>query len=105
MTMPLWLLIAAAADGTDPAQRVAAGRLFQRVHLAATIRGLALQPLNQVFERVDRETSAGLEPTFQTALAELTAADEQIVTAFRIGYPTTTLHLSPRRPAEEVLRT
>jgi len=93
----------AAADGTDPAQRIAAGRLFQRFHLAATIRGLALQPLNQVFERVDRETSVGLEPTFQPALAELTAGDEQIVTAFRIGHPTTIPHLSPRRPAEDVL--
>jgi hypothetical protein len=84
---------------------MAAGRLFQRVHLAATIRGLAVQPLNQVFERVDRETSAGQEPTFQTALAELTRADGHVVTAFRIGHPTTAPHLSPRRLAEEVLVT
>jgi hypothetical protein len=95
----------AVGDATDPGQRIAAGRLFQRVHLAATMRGLALQPLNQVFERVDRETSAGMEPTFQWALAGLTRADEQIVTAFRIGHPTTIRHLSPRRPVEEVLIT
>jgi hypothetical protein len=93
----------AVGNGTDPAQRLAAGRLFQRIHLAATIKGLAVQPLNQVIERVDREVAAGLKPTFATALAELTRADGQIVTAFRIGHPTTTPHLSPRRPAEEVL--
>jgi nitroreductase len=93
----------AVEDGRDPAARLAAGRLFQRVHLAATVRGLAVQPLNQIFERADRETSAGLEPTFETALAELPQADGQIVTAFRIGHPTTTPHLSPRRPAEEVV--
>ena len=40
-----------------------------------------MQPLNQVFERVDREVGAGLEPTYQTALGEMTGADEQIVTA------------------------
>lgn len=95
----------AVADGTDPAQRIAAGRLFQRVHLAATISGLALQPLNQVFERIDRETSAGLEPTFGTAVAQLSPPEAQIVIAFRIGHPISTPHLSPRRPAEDVLIT
>ena len=95
----------AVADGTDPAQRIAAGRLLQRVHLAATISGLALQPLNQVFERIDRETSAGLEPTFGTAVAQLSPPEAQIVTAFRIGHPISTPHLSPRRPAEDVLIT
>jgi nitroreductase len=95
----------AVDDGRDPAQRMAAGRLFQRAHLAATVRGLAMQPLNQVLERVDREASAGLEPTFESAVAELTPPDGQVVTAFRIGHPTTTPHLSPRRPAEEVLTT
>jgi hypothetical protein len=53
-------------------------------------------------EGVDREASAGLEPTFESALAELTPPDGQVVIAFRIGLPT---HLSPRRPAEEVLLT
>jgi nitroreductase len=93
------------SDGTDPARRLAAGRLYQRIHLAATVSGLAVQPLNQVFERVDREMATDLEPTFQTALTELTGADGQIVTAFRIGHPTTTPRNSPRRPAEEVLLT
>ncbi|HZA71337.1 MAG TPA: hypothetical protein VE476_00330 [Propionibacteriaceae bacterium] len=93
----------AVGDGGDPVQRIAAGRLFQRVHLTATLNGLAIQPLNQIFERLDREASAGLGSTFAPAMAELVPAGDQIVTAFRIGHPTTTPHLSPRRPAEEVL--
>jgi hypothetical protein len=95
--------LVAIRDRADAAQRLAAGRLLQRVHLAATARGLALQPLNQVFERVDREIAAGLEPTFGPAMAELTPAGQQIVTAFRIGHPTTTSYLSPRRRAEDVV--
>lgn len=87
----------------DLAQRIGAGRLFQRVHLAATVRGLALQPLNQVFERIDREIDAGLEPTFAKAMTALAPIGTEVVTAFRIGHPTTTPYLSPRRPAEEVL--
>ena len=95
--------LVAVGDGADPVQRIAAGRLFQRIHLAATLNGLAIQPLNQIFERLDREASAGLGSTFAPAMAELVPAGDQIVTAFRIGHPTTTPHLSPRRPAEEVL--
>jgi nitroreductase len=90
-------------DGAVLSQRVAAGRLFQRIHLAATLRGLAIQPLNQVFERVDRETAAGLEPTFGAAMAELTPAGQVVVMAFRIGHPIATPNLSPRRPAEDVI--
>lgn len=95
--------LVAISDRADTAQRMAAGRLFQRVHLAATTKGLAVQPLNQVFERVDREIAARLEPIFGTALTDLTPAGQQIVMAFRIGNPTTSPHLSPRRPAEDVL--
>ena len=89
-------------DGADLAQRIAAGRVFQRIHLAATARGLAIQPLNQVFERADREASADLEPHFGAALAALTPK-RQALMAFRIGNPTVTPNLSPRRIAEEVL--
>jgi len=42
-------------DPRDPVQRLQAGRIWQRMHLWATTKGLAMQPLNQVEERMDRE--------------------------------------------------
>jgi nitroreductase len=90
-------------DRAKTAQRLIAGRFFQRVHLAATLRGLAVQPLNQILERVDREMAAGLAPTFGSSLAELVSAGQEVVMAFRVGHPTTIANLSPRRPVDEVI--
>jgi hypothetical protein len=92
-------------DAADQRQRLLAGRLLQRVHLFATTKDLALQPLNQIFERADQELNQGLEPTLGHALEQLTPSGQHAVTAFRIGYPTTVPALSPRRPVEAVLRT
>jgi hypothetical protein len=91
-------------NGTDPRQRLVAGRLLQRIHLYATTKGLALQPLNQIFERADREASAGLAPVFTRAANGLSPDGWNGVTAFRIGYPESAGSPSPRRPAEDVLR-
>jgi nitroreductase len=93
----------AVLDGTATAQRLMAGRLFQRVHLAATVRGLAIQPLNQVLERMDREIAEGLQPDLITSMAELAPADRDVVIAFRIGHPTAIPNSSSRRPVEDVL--
>jgi hypothetical protein len=57
-----------ASDRGDDRQRLLAGRLYQRLHLSATSRGLSMQPLAQSVERADREFSAGLEPEFTNAL-------------------------------------
>ncbi len=89
----------------DNTQRLAAGQLWQRLHLYATTQGLAMQPLCQVPERVDREQATGSDPIFTRALAGLLPEPSgQAVMTFRIGYPTMIAHLSPRRLAEEVLR-
>jgi hypothetical protein len=56
--------VIAVRDDRDDAQRMAAGRLWQRMHLWATGEGLAVQPMSQVHERADREAELGLEPTF-----------------------------------------
>ena len=90
-------------DRADTAQRIEAGRLFERVHLFATTHGLALQPLNQVFERIDRETTSGLTPTFTRAIQDLVPAGQQALGAFRVGYGTTHPHLAPRRPVIDVI--
>ncbi|WP_232667719.1 hypothetical protein [Pseudonocardia sp. TRM90224] len=90
------------ADPLDPLQRVAAGRAWQRLHLLATTKGLAMQPMNQIEERVDREHAAGLPPEFTAAMAELVPRGHAVFT-FRIGHPTTDPLRSPRRRAEDVI--
>ncbi|QTE28105.1 nitroreductase family protein [Pengzhenrongella sicca] len=91
-------------DPLDRVQRLNAGRSWQRMQLSATSLGLAMQPLCQVPERIDRERSAGFEPEFTTAMAGLLPGQRKPVMTFRIGYPTSAGLLSPRRPAESVLR-
>ena len=55
---PLTGLIA-VKDRYDREATIAAGRVWQRLHLSATVRGLALQPLNQPIEMIDRERQTG----------------------------------------------
>jgi hypothetical protein len=90
---------------TDPGQRLTAGRLLQRIHLDVTSRGLALQHMNQITERIDRETILRATPTFAPRLAELLGpAGDQALVSFRIGYPSRTARRSPRRPVAQVQR-
>jgi nitroreductase len=96
--------IVVVRDATDNAQRIAGGRLYQRVHLAAVNRGLAMQPLNQITERIDREKLLGLNPRFTQAAAGLMPEPGwQPLMSFRAGYPTVNPSPSPRRGAEAVL--
>jgi hypothetical protein len=97
--------IVTVRDATDQRQRLMAGRLLQRIHLYATTKGLALQPLNQIFERADREASAKLAPVFTEAADGLSPDGWRGVTAFRIGYPESAASASPRRPVQDVIRT
>jgi hypothetical protein len=100
----------AAAFGTlvvrnknDAIQRIKAGRVWERMHLWAATQGLAVQPLNQVVERAEREQSAGLAPEFTQAIVGLVPEPNgQALMPFRIGYPTGEALASPRRPAGEV---
>jgi hypothetical protein len=96
--------IVLARNPRDPAQRLAGGRLWQRLHLWATARGIAMQPLNQMPERADREATTGLDPRFGRLLAELVGNDAwQALMPFRLGYPLNEAQPSPRRPVEDVL--
>lgn len=96
--------IVLARDARDPTQRLAGGRLWQRLHLWAAARGIAMQPLNQMPERADREATAGLEPRFGRLLTELVGNDAwQALMPFRLGYPLSEAQPSPRRPVEDVL--
>lgn len=91
-------------NARDNAMRIRGGRLWQRMHLWATTKGLAVQPLNQMAERADRELQLGIEPRFGTALKELVAdANSEALMPFRIGYPTVAAKPSPRRDLKAVL--
>jgi len=95
----------AVRDKRDNAQRLRAGRLWQRMHLWATTNGLAMQPLNQVTEMVDREIVLASTPRFGDALRALVGDPTwQVIMTFRVGYATHEALLSPRRPISAVLK-
>lgn len=57
--------------------------------MASNLRqNLAIQPLNQLPERQDREETMSLAPRVGNVLAELAGeVDRRVQMAFRIGYP------------------
>jgi hypothetical protein len=57
--------VVVVGDASGNAQRIQGGRLYQRLHLAAIYLGLAMQLLNQIPERIDREEMLGLTPRFE----------------------------------------
>ncbi|MBK7455014.1 MAG: hypothetical protein IPJ46_15225 [Anaerolineales bacterium] len=96
--------ILAVPDGMDFTQRLQCGQIWQRIHLWGTTQGLAMQPLNQMCERADRERQLGIEPVIGNAVADL-VGDEQwnAIMPFRLGYPTVEALLSPRRGLDKVI--
>ncbi len=96
--------IIVARDDRDIAQRLKAGRLWQRMHLRCTNESIALQPMNQMIERSEREAATGGEPIFGDALKELVGEEiRKPLMQFRIGYPVANAGKSPRRAVEDVL--
>ena len=96
--------IIAVRDDRNAAQRIKVGRLWQRMHLSATARGLAMQPLNQIHERAEREEVLGIKPRFGDALKGLVGDPGwRGIFTFRTGHPTVEALASPRRAVENVL--
>jgi hypothetical protein len=95
--------IVAVGDADDHSQQLQAGRLLERIHLAATAGGVALHHMNQLTERADRERQLGIAPQFGDALRELLPAGVHALSTFRVGYPTHTPRKSPRRRAESMI--
>lgn len=93
----------AVRDLYDRQQAMDAGRLWQRLHLWATGHGLAMHPVNQAVEMVDRERERRRPATYAKALAGLTGDDWQATFNFRIGYPLRPASHSPRRSVGSVL--
>ena len=92
------------ADPDDRATQLRAGRLLERIHLTATDQGLALQPMNQITERMDRERALGAPATFGPRFAALLPGAARPLVMFRIGRPTQDGRPSPRQAAATVLR-
>jgi hypothetical protein len=93
-----------AVDPDDRATQLTAGRLLQRIHLTATARGVALQHMNQITERIDAERVARVPATFGPRFAELLPSGARPLVAFRAGYPERDARPSPRRPLTAVTR-
>jgi hypothetical protein len=75
-----------------------AGRLWQRMHLWATVNDIAMQPINQIHERADREQTTGIDAVFTRDLAALLQEpDWSGVFSFRMGYAERKARPSPRR--------
>jgi nitroreductase len=91
-------------DRYDQEDCMRAGRIWQRIHLLATARGLAARPSNEAVEMVDHERLRGKEPSRAGLLAEITGdAGWQPTFVFYMGYPIRTAPPSPRRPIEKVV--
>jgi hypothetical protein len=95
--------IVAVRDASDVGQQISGGRTLQRVHLWATGAGLGLHHMNQLTERADREHQLGIEPRFGDAIAPFVPSGWQALSTFRIGQPTRSSKLSPRRAVAEVV--
>jgi hypothetical protein len=91
-------------DPYDRADELAGGRLAQRVHLTATTMDLALQHMNQITERIDRDRAAGRPPGTAGRLAQILGADAaHALCLFRVGWPARPGQASPRRAAHQVV--
>lgn len=100
-TAPMFGLVV-VDDRMSIDSRLQGGRVWQRLHLAATTVGLAVQPLSQLTERADREQQLGLAPRFTDVLSRLHGGRGNVLMSFRIGYATRPPGPSPRRSVSTV---
>jgi nitroreductase len=92
-------------DRLDRVQSLNAGRAWQRFHLAATVAGLAAQPLNQPVECIDRNLQLGRADSWQNDLIRRAAAPGwQPTFVFRLGVAEKPAPPSPRRPLPQVMK-
>jgi nitroreductase len=96
--------VIAVRDRHDRAQTLRAGRAWQRLHLRATVHGVAARPINEAIELIDREQRLRRPPRAEARLAELTGdATWEPTFMFRMGYPLAPAPASPRRSVVDVL--
>ena len=94
----------AVRDRLDNRERLRVGRLWQRMHLWATAQGLAMGPLNQMGERLERELQLKSDMHFGREVGALVSDSSwQALFPFRMGYPKVEAKLSPRRAIQDVM--
>jgi hypothetical protein len=88
----------------DKAELLEAGRLWQRLHLEATLQGVAMHPLNQMMEMADHDCFEGHISRAEYHLARIVKDNGlQAVFGFRCGYAKQPAKPAPRRGANEVI--
>ena len=92
------------SDRYDRQNTIAAGRTWQRLHLSAAVHGIAMQPLNQPIEMVDRERETKRGTLWAQRVRQLTGPDWQATFSFRAGYSDHVAAPSPRRALHDVVR-
>jgi hypothetical protein len=85
-------------DLYDRPSQVAAGRLWQKLHIALTSEGLAAQPMNQLPELVDRDRQLNTDRGWNQTLTGVAGPNGRATFAFRYGVPTVDVPHSARRP-------
>ena len=96
--------IVAVRDRFGRPAALKAGRAWQRLHLASTLLGVAMQPLNQPMEMADREKQLARPPLWERRLAALIGSrDWQPTFLFRAGISTCPAPPAPRRALHDTL--
>jgi hypothetical protein len=97
-------------DRLSKLNAVAAGANWQALHLAATMAGLAVQPMNAPIEMMDRDYLLGRKNTYAKDIAKIAAPQgtgedgDDIAFIFRLGYAEHPALPSPRRKLQDVIR-
>ncbi len=76
---------------------LAAGQLWQRLHLMATDQGLVMHPLNQPVEMIDRERMLKKHARYARQMQKLIKDRMEPTFTFRMGYADSAAPPSPRR--------
>jgi hypothetical protein len=96
--------VIAVRNRDDKAHLLEAGRLWQRLHLEATLQGVAMHPLNQMMEMADHDCFEGHIGRAEYQLARIVNDDGlQAVFGFRCGYAIQPAKPAPRRGVNEVI--
>lgn len=95
--------IIALRDRLSMRQSLVGGRLWQRAHLLATVRGVAARPCNEAIEMIDYELRHSRPAwRFKELAGVMGDSTWQPTFLFLMGKPTLQAHLSPRRQATKV---
>lgn len=97
-------------DRLTLASAIATGANWQMLHIAATMAGLSVQPMNAPIEIMDRDFLQGRRNSFAKEIAKIAAPKgtgedgDDVAFIFRIGYAEHDAEPSPRRRLQNVIR-